>query len=239
VRNTSLVRGRDVEPFVATPSAEILLPYDQARPGTPISESAMERSFPLTHAYFHEFYDALVTRRPFRNFDPQTGTPWEMYNVGAYTFARFKVVWREQASRFTAGLARPVHGRPVVPNHKLISVGLDDLEEASYLVAVMNSTLVGTLVDSYALELSLSSHVLDYVGIPRFLRSDAVHLELSSLGQRAINGVSPGERESLQTGIDDAAARLWNLPKSVITALREYRGAIAVETDIAEDDEGE
>jgi hypothetical protein len=219
----SLLRGRDVQRWWAEPHLEIVLPYSVDAPGTPIAAEEMARRYPRTHAYLARFRERLAARRPFRNFDPATSdTPWELYNVGSYTFAPYKVVWREQATRFTAALAPPRLNRPVVPDHKLFSVGFEDLDEAYFVLALLNSTPIRVLVDSYALELSLSSHLFAYAAIPRFSPHDANHARLSDFGRRAHGAELPGIMEAAEEAIDLEAAQLWGLTQLQVEALRNF-----------------
>lgn len=142
--------------------------------------------------------------------------------MGAYTFAPYKVVWREQATRFSAALAVPRRGQPIVPDHKVFSVGLDDPNEAYFLMAMLNSTPVRVLVDSYALDLSLSSHVLDYAAIPRFSADDGLHRELSEAGRAAHGADLPSALVEATGQIDAAAARLWGLSDGQLAGLRAF-----------------
>lgn len=218
----SLLRGRDVQRWWAEPHLEIVLPYLVDAPGTAIAAEEMARRYPRTHAYLERFHERLVARKSFRNFDPATKTPWELYNVGSYTFAPYKVVWREQATRFTAALAPPRLNRPVVPDHKLFSVGLEDLDEAYFVLALLNSTPIRVLVDSYALELSLSSHLFSYAAIPRFSPQDPNHARLSEFGRRAHGAELPGILEAAEEAIDLEAAQLWGLTQLQVDALRNF-----------------
>lgn len=222
-----LIRGRDLQRWAAIPRARIVLPYLTTGPGTPLTEHRLATEYPLTHSYFAEF-ERLLRRRPrFRNFNPAEGEPWELYGVGAYSFARYKVCWREQMATFTVAVAQGDGGKAPIVDHKLVAVGLDDANEAYYLAAVLNSTPVRVLVDSYALELSLSSAVLDYVAVPRFSRANAVHTALSDLGRRAHTALIVGQAEDVQVRIDTLAGQLWNMQPEALSLLSEYMADLA------------
>lgn len=218
-----LIRGRDVQRWAAQPSAQMILPYVSNSPGSPLSEHRMAADYPLTHAYLAEFERLLRARPSFRNFNPANNEPWELYNVGTYTFARYKVCWREQMATFTVAVASMDDGTKIpIVDHKLVAVGLDDPDEAFYLAAVLNSTPVRVLVDSYALELSLSSSVLDYVAVPRFSPRSESHQALSRLGRRAHNALIVGQREAVQGQIDELSGSLWNIGPEALQTLRSY-----------------
>jgi hypothetical protein len=211
-----------------------VLPYLAGSPGTPIADHQLATTLPLTHAYFAEFERELRRRPRFRNFNPAEGEAWELHNVGAYTFARYKVCWREQMGTFTVAVAYSEHGgkAPVV-DHKLVSVGLDDADEVFYLSAVLNSTPVRVLVDSFALELSLSSSLLDYVRVPRFSAGTPGHRTLADLGRQAHGPLIAGQRSGLEEQIDRVAGELWGVPAGTLEVIREYaHGIPAVAGDV-------
>lgn len=221
-----LLRGRDVGRWTARSRLLILLPYEPDSPGTPISPARLGATYRGGARFLARFEEALRDRRPFRNFDPRNNVAWELYNVGSYTFARHKVVWREQARGFGVAIAGPQDGRPVVPDHKLFSVGLDDEQEALYLAALLNCTAVRTLVDSYALDLSLSSHVLDYVSIPAFAPTNALHRAIAEAARRAAAAELPGALVVAEQEIDQLAGRLWAIPDEAMEHIREYRASL-------------
>lgn len=88
-----LLRGRDVKRFVATPQQGqcIIVPQrgmfgDETLPGTR----------PRTFGFLGEFRPILEQRSSYRRF--QQGKPfWSVWSTGEYTFAPYKVVWKEMS----------------------------------------------------------------------------------------------------------------------------------------------
>ena len=138
-----------------------------------------------------------------------------MYNVGPYTFAPFKVVWREQSSLLTAAVVEaPKVGKTVVPDHKLMLCACESAEEAHHVCALLNSSPAQFIVKSYAIETSISTHVLNYVRIPKFNPKDKVHARLaesSAACHAAVGSASDEKMAALETANDELAAQLWNL----------------------------
>ena len=106
-----LLRGRDVQRWQAKPSAHIILAQDpQTRKGIP--EAEMKRRWPKTYAYLKQFEGSrrkpkrgtLRGRSGYRQYFKPSDPFYSMYNVGPYTMAEWKVVWREQSSLFQAAL---------------------------------------------------------------------------------------------------------------------------------------
>lgn len=217
-----LVRGADVQRWRATPRQYIVLPYTAERPGEPLDPDQLARRYPHAHAYLMGFEEMLRARRRFRNFDPAHLTAWELYNVGAYTFAPYKVVWREQSSSFTTAIVGPQDGAIPVTNHKLMSVGIGTLAEAAFVAALLNSTPVRVLVDSYALELSLSSAILDYVNVPLYRANEPTHAEISRLGVLMLEANQPGVATRIEDQIDEAAATCWGIGVDALRVLKQF-----------------
>ena len=172
----SLLRGRDVSRGCAVPSHGIVLPHTPD--GRPIPQDVMVERFPRAFAYFEHFRDEMLARPHYRQHFRKRGWPyWSMYNVGAYTFAQHRVVWREQSSRLEAAA---IHDPRVIADAKLTVVPCESAEEARYLAAMLNSPLVSEFVESYAVSTQISTHVLRNVHIPRFDPNDPAHRELAS-----------------------------------------------------------
>lgn len=207
-----LLRGKDVGRWSANPVLSILLPYDSGSASCPIPQSELP---PKTLAFFRHFERELSGRSSFRNFDPGSGCFYEMYNVGPYTFAPSKVVWREQASFLTcAVVGRADGGKPIVPDHKLMICPCGNEEEGHYVCALLNCSIAQFIVKSYALETSVSTHVLNYVCIPKFDAANRLHRLLAQSGaacHAAKAASDDGKLTHLEARNDELAAELWGL----------------------------
>jgi len=95
-----LLRWGDVGRYSATPAAHLLLTQEPTtRLG--IDQSVMQAKYPRTLAYLERFRDLLVSRAAYRRYQ-QGGPFYAMYNVGPYTVAPIKVVWRRMDRRINA-----------------------------------------------------------------------------------------------------------------------------------------
>lgn len=209
-----LLRGRDVGRWRAAPSLQIVMAQDPAtRRG--IAEEVMARDFPATAAYLARFEKMLAARPAFlRYFRPEQDAFWSMFNVGDYTFAPFKVVWREQASGFTAAVAGPLQHRAMVPDHKLMLVQAASADEAHYLCAALNSAPVRLAVAAYAVSIQMSTHVLRHVAVPAHVAGDATHRALADISRRAHRAAAADDGAALaraEAALDRRAGELWGL----------------------------
>ncbi len=211
-----LLRGRDVGRWQATPSAHVIMAQDpETRRG--ITWNTMRETFPGAQAYLATFETVLRSRAAFRRYFRDTTPYWSMFNVSRFTFSPWKVVWREQASRFTAAAIGPVDGRPVIPDHKLMMVAVDSCEEAWYLTAALNSAPATLAVAAYTIGIQVSTHVLRRVAVPRFSPDNPLHREMARLSRAAHDQARQGaetEVRRLEAHIDRCAAAIWRLTDS-------------------------
>lgn len=208
-----LLRGRDVGRWSAAPSAHILIVQDpKTRRG--IAVETMEKRYPKAHSYLAKFEKVLRSRAAFRRYFRANDPCWSMFNVSPFTFAPWKVVWREQASAFTAAVIGPDERRPVVPDHKLMMVAAASRAEAHYLCAALNSAPSCLAVAAYAIQIQMDTHILDNIAIPEFSANNKTHLrlaELSEAAHRAAAKEDSAEVRRIEQEIDRVAARLWDL----------------------------
>lgn len=210
-----LLRGRDVGRWHAQPSAHILMVQDPVKRAG-YDESWLKVNHPHTYAYLKQFEDVLRQRSGYRKyFDPAKDQFYSMYDVAEYTFAPYKVVWREQASELTAAFVIREH-KPPIPDHKLMLVRCSSADEAAYLIACLNSATCRLLVQAYVVAIGISTHVLQHVAIPKFDPSNPLHQFLASLSQQAYHLADRGteseaELRQVEEEINRHAARLWGI----------------------------
>ncbi len=207
-----LVRWGDVARFRAVPSAYILMAQDvQTRRG--YNERYMQSRYPKTFAYLARFKNRLVARAAYKRYQSAAAF-YSMYNVGEYTLAPIKVVWRRMDKRINAAVLAPVDdpwlgSRPVIPQETCVMIATDTADEAHYLAAVLNSRQTELIVAGHSVAGGKgfgTPGILDYLGIARFNRTDARHMQLARLSclahERAAVGV---DFSDVQAEIDRAA----------------------------------
>jgi len=176
-----LLRWSDVKRYGAAASCHILLAQDVAT-RTGIDESVMRERYPRTLVYLQQFRDLLTSRAAYRRY--QHGGPfYSMYNVGPYTVAPIKVVWRRMDRRITAAVIEAM-----VPQETCVLVACDSADEAHYLCAVLNSRAINELVSGHSVRAGKgfgTPSMLDYLPIRRFRPDDPRHQELASLSRQA------------------------------------------------------
>ncbi len=185
-----LVRWKDLA-TVAAPTLGILLVQNPLT-RSPWPEDYLRERFPGTFGYLAHFRDVLDRRAARKKL--QSRRPWyAQYNVGPYTMASWKVVWRRMDAKLKAtvlgkqslaGLPR----KPVIPQETCCFVPVESSEEGHYLAGVLNSPLVGTILQAFGMSGSRSfgsPSLLHYLRIPRFRPTDSVHVRLADLHRQA------------------------------------------------------
>ncbi len=220
-----LLRGRDVDRWRAQPSASILVTQDP-RTRTGYDETWMKVQLPHTYAYLKQFEEELRTERRSSSLQEliRKGAFYSMYAVADYTFSANKVVWREQASDFTASAAIG-EDRPWIPDHKLMLVPCATPEEAYYLAACLNSSAVRLAVGSYVVSTSTSTHVLGNIAVPKYDPDKTMHQRLARLGKQAHEAAERGyangsEISKVEANIDQTVAALFGITREELAAIR-------------------
>jgi hypothetical protein len=217
-----LLRGRDVVRWRAEPSAHIVLTQDpETRSGIP--ETEMKRKYPKTYAYMKKFEEQLRKRSGYKQYFDPSDPFYSMYNVGPYTMASYKVVWREQSSEFQAARIAPHNSKVVIPDHKLMAVACSSQNEADYLAALLGSSPCKLIVSSYVISTSTSTHVLEHIAIPRYNAKDKAHNLLSKLSEKCHAAAAKEDFDriaALESEIDLAAAQLWGITDKELKAIQ-------------------
>ena len=193
-----LLRGRGLSPFraVVEPELRVMVPQ-RGMHGDP----ALPDRCPRTFGWFKGFEAELGRRASYRRY--QSGQPfWSIWSTGPYTFAPWKVLWREISSRFCAAYLGPVLDdvlgpRVVVPDHKLYFVPVSGEDEAAYLAGLLNAPAVAEAVSACGAALSLGAGVIETLKIPPFAADDARHQALATLAATITHaGRAPGAAEA-------------------------------------------
>lgn len=225
-----LLRGKDVERWKATSLEYIIAPHSPTTGMQAFSEKLMRIDYPKTFDYFLRLKQYISSRRTLKIFGGSTKHWYSLFKIGKYTFAPYKVVWKEIAKDFVASVISSVKdkflGKKVVlPDHKLMLTACKNRSEAFYLCAILNSCVARTLVKSYAIETQISTHVLKYLKIPLFDKQNSVHRKLVLLSKRASELANVEEKKELgqaEDKIDETVGfELYGLSEKELASLRE------------------
>jgi hypothetical protein len=236
------VRWEDIHRFSATAAHCILVTQDRkTRKG--IEEPTMKSRAPHTFAYLKRFEHYLRKRSGFlKYFHPKRDPFYSVYNVSDDSFSPLKAIWKTMGTRIEATVLAPMDHPglpPKVPFHKntVMFIPLKELNEARYVVAVLNSLPVTFAAKSYSVSGGKgfgASSLLEHIAIPKFEPADSLHTNLARLSQRAHElaarlAANPADEDAKQQlaevedQVDRAAAQLWGLTD---VELEEIRNAL-------------
>ncbi|MCD5408192.1 SAM-dependent DNA methyltransferase [Candidatus Bipolaricaulota bacterium] len=234
-----LLRGRDVKRWHAEPSAFILLTH---RPGMrlkAIPEEEMQQAYPRTWAYLKRFESILRERAAFKRYFTrkdksgkvvETGPFYSMFDVGDYTFAPWKVVWRHIASDFIIAVTGCQQDKLIMPNEKLMLVPCETPQEAFFLCGVLSSSPVRFGVRAFFVETQIAPHVIGRFNIPKYNSADPVHRALAQASKEAHEAAARGDEARLheiEERVDALAAQLWGLTDKELAEI--HRSIIELE----------
>jgi len=212
-----LLRGREIKRWYSAPEAYILLVQDtETRAG--YKENWMRINQPNLYSYLKKFEDLLRSRSGYqRYFDTKKDAFYSIYNISSFTLAQNKVVWKALTTNIAATVisihfdnwfTRP---KPVIPEHNTIFISTECEEEAHYLCSILNSNISNLVVRSHS-SLFYSASILEYLAIPRYDPSNALHLQLASLSQQAHElAAERKDVTAIEADIDLSASGLWGI----------------------------
>ncbi len=217
-----LLRGQNVSRWSAVPEHSILVTHHPGMKLSAIPETEMKRAFPRAFSYLSRFEGLLRQRPAYKRYFKEGAPFYSMFNIGDYSFAPWKVVWREQALPFTAAVVGPTGDKVVIPDHKLMIVAAGSDNEAHYLCGVLNSLPVSAAVSAYTVETQIDTHVLEHIAVPRFDCANPIHRALASASRRAHGTVETTARA--EAAVNRCAAQLWGLSEHDLAEMRLFLG---------------
>jgi hypothetical protein len=189
----------------------------------------MRDEYPGALKYLSQFEEHLRKRAAFKRFYTRvdasgdrsdTGPYWSMFNVGDYTLARHKVVWKDQAADFAAAVL-PSRKPIPLPNHKVILVACDSESEAHFICGLLNSTPARSFVAAYTVETQISTHTTKMIHVPPFETEKPAHVAVAKASRTAHAAVKAG-KEPDQDAVDVAAGKIWGLTRKEVAELRKF-----------------
>lgn len=213
------LRGRDVSQWGAKPSAHILIVQDPVtRQG--YDEQWLQKNYPLTYNYLKQFETNLRQRATYKRYFRDTVPFYTMFDIGAYTFAPYKVVWHGFGKkRMEAVVIGSINDKPIMTNQAMHPfIGLENEDEAHFLAACLNSAPFEFAVISHTQSGGKSfaqPGILERLRLPKYQANNGIHRQLVTLSRQAHQG-----QVDMQA-IDRASAKIWSLSSAELSELQE------------------
>ncbi|MFZ5517886.1 MAG: Eco57I restriction-modification methylase domain-containing protein [Candidatus Zhuqueibacterota bacterium] len=223
------LRGREIVRWQAKPELAIVLPQDQNKPSNGMHPQTLEKKYPKTFEYLESFKTDLENRSILKQF-LHNQPYYSMYNTGQYSFAPYKVVWTRVGNNMKCAVVGDreqefLTNRVVTPIETVVFVPFEDINEAHFFCALLNSSICSFAISSYSNKGTGSfgsPHVLEHIAITRYDMSNETQKELSGLSKQCHEKVAAGISVSdLENKIDELAAELWGLTKEELKDIKE------------------
>ena len=198
-----MLGGRNIEKWRVKSNEFMIVPHTvQNKYGIPVSE--LKRIAPYTNDWLYYFHDELLDSRKQNGkfFNANTQPYYRLDNVGEYTFAPFKVLWKEQTSSMSAVVIGSYYDsipnadkdlfsndKPIVVDSKILMLPLDNIDEAYYICGILNSKDIVNVIDSYAISTNRGVDVLKYLAIPKYDVNNYMHITISNLSKNIHNNL--------------------------------------------------
>ena len=156
-----------------------------------------------------------------------------MYDIGTYTVAPIKVVWRRMDRQITAAVVGELDDlylgkRPVIPQETCVLIEAQSTNEAHYLCALLNSAVSNFIVKFHSVRGGKgfgTPSMLDYLRLRRFTASNPEHEELANLSRKAHQvAARDGDVADIQNAIDETAAARYGMGTSELRAIIQALG---------------
>ncbi len=189
-----MLGGRNIAKWQVKSNEYILVPHtEKYKYGIPVKELAKEA--PKTSDWLNFYHDELLASRIQNGkfFNPKTQPYYRLDNVGEYTYAPYKVLWKEQTGSMSAVVVGSYlesipdadkelfsKDKTIVVDSKVLMLGLEDADEAYYVCGIINAKDVVYVIDGYAISTNRGIDVLKYLAIPKFDSNIHAHRTISN-----------------------------------------------------------
>jgi hypothetical protein len=173
-----LVRGRNIIRWHFDSDVAIILPQSEEDLSKAMNEVTLRRNYPDTYKYFLRFKQFLLNRKGYKTL--LINQPfYSVYDIGPYTFNRNKVAWKYLDSDLRAVvLSKCGQDRPFIPDLNVITISTESEEEAHYLAAFLNSSIIRLIIQTYGLCTRITPGILGYLPLDKFQPDNSGHIEL-------------------------------------------------------------
>ena len=165
----------------------ILCPHTFESKMYPIEMDDLKK-YPLSLNYFEEFKTELENRKGFTTLDKHIHLKsyYALQRIGDYTFSPYKVAWRFISKEFRPAVIeysndKYLGSKNIIGNEKIISVGLNNKDEAYYLCGLLSSTPYRETIESYMVGTQITPSIIKRLNLPKFNINNSSHVKISQL----------------------------------------------------------
>lgn len=188
--------GRNIDKWGLNSYLYIVVPHNSTGDSKyrGIEDKILKINYNKTYKWLFYFKDLLLeTRIRSGKFFDKDQFPWyRLDNIGDYTFMPYKVLWREQSKEMTATVVSSINDtflgeKLVLSDSKVLYVSFQTEEEAHYLCGILNSRIIGEIIEAYTIDIQKGVDIVKNINIPKFDKSNNHHIKMSELSKNAHN----------------------------------------------------
>lgn len=221
-----MLGGRNIGKWQVKSNEYILVPHTvEYKYGIPVQE--LDKIAPKTSEWLYFYHDELLASRMQNGkfFNPATQPYYRLDNVGEYTYAPYKVLWKEQTGSMSAVVVGSYYesipnadrdlfseDKTIVVDSKVLMLGLCDFDEANYVCGILNAKDVVDIIDGYAISTNRGVDVLKYLAIPKYDSTSDIHKNISKLSKNIhteMRKPKPKGMKRLETELNVEVHRLF------------------------------
>ena len=250
-----LLRGRDLQAWHAKPSAMILVPHYKDDFSQPVSLTELKRKTPLTFEFLKRFERQMKSRSGYKQLHKERDEFYVVGNVGNYTLAPYKVVFKDLTEMFQCAVVGPsatttsAKEQPIIPDHTLLFIACQRGDEAYFLAGVLNSIPARSALYSASVGVQTQRYYptdISRILLPAFDPKDSNHHQIVVISKACHKGI-PKEPTSLQPTDEDvelaaAVSAMYGISKKELKHIIDYYGEIVRlrgRVPVADDEETE
>ena len=229
-----IVRGRDLKRWQLCGHGLLLCPHTAETKMDAIPPDEMERHYPAALRYLSSMREVLDARGGFTKWEQpfRDRAFYVIQRIGDYTFADYKVCWKYIAKDFISAVIGPdTHGKPRLPNDKIMSIAAESEAAAYYLCGVLSSSPVRWQVLSHTSGTQISASSIESIGIPLYDPTDEIHGRISALcmeGHRLLSTSKRAGLGELEASLDQQCALLFGWGADDVLAFRKALASLGL-----------
>ncbi len=189
-----LLRARNLNDFNPVIENYIIVPQQKDEMSKPIDEKEMKAKYKNTFVFFKNFENELIERSGYKKF--LKGQPfYGLYNIGPYTTAPIKLGWQFVSKKFQVYLID--NAEDIIPDLNVMFIPLEDINEAYYLHALLNSKYATKKIESSS-NWTFPSGSIQKIYLEKYNSKDDLHTSISSLQQKILSQKIIGLEEEME-----------------------------------------
>jgi hypothetical protein len=217
----------------------ILVPHDHNDFSKPIGLTQLKRTDPLTFGFFKQFEKELKARSGYKQLHKQRDEFYVVGNVGNYTLAPYKVVFKDLTEVFQCAVVSSLptadgsNIKPVVPDHTVLFIASDEKDEAYFLAGILNSIPARAALYGASIGVQTQRYYptdVSRIRIPAFDPNNENHQQIVLISEKCHQDFteeqSPKQPTKEEMELAAAVATMFGVSSKDLKRIIEYYGEI-------------